>query len=90
VPFATQDPAKQQPEALQVFPVQHGSVGPPQLLQIPAAVELVVEQIPPALQRFGLAVVAAQHGSPGAPHPVQYPLLHNRAPRQVAALPQQG
>ncbi len=70
-PSATQAPPKQQPELLQVLPGQQGSVGPPQLLQIPAAVELVAEQMPPALQRLGLADVAAQQGSPRPPQLVQ-------------------
>lgn len=70
VPSATQLPPKQQPP-LQVLPGQQGSVGPPQLLQRPAAVELVAEQMPPAAQRSGFRVVAGQHGSPRPPQVVQ-------------------
>jgi hypothetical protein len=65
---------------VQVLPGQQGSVGPPQLLQMPAAVELVAEQMPPVLQRFGLAEVAGQQGSPKPPQVVQKPLLHRRPP----------
>jgi hypothetical protein len=90
VPSVTQLPPKQQPPPLQVLPGQQGSVGPPQLLHKPAAVELVAVHSPPALQRFGLLVVAGQQGSPKPPQVVQKPLLQSRPPLQVAAVPQQG
>jgi hypothetical protein len=59
-------------------------------MQIPAAVELVAEQIPPVLQRFGLPAVAGQQGWPKPPQVVQNPLLQRRLLLQVAAVPQQG
>jgi hypothetical protein len=82
-------PLKQQP-LVQVFPAQHTSPGLPQLRQVPAAVEVVAEQRPPALQRFGLLVVAGQQGSPSPPHVEQVPLLQSKPALQVAAVPQQG
>jgi hypothetical protein len=51
--------------------VQHGSPGPPQLMQVPGVTVDVEEHLAPAALQ-----VVPQQGWPLAPHPEQTPLAH--------------